>query len=85
MMSCFLTCVLRCMAFVTVTVFSLEHIKVVTTADGSNDDGDNEDFFDKASIVLFEFPDFPCISAYVLLVIVWAEAFFQVYITQTLV
>jgi len=32
------------------------------------------EFFQKASIVLFDLPDFCCTSAYVLLLVVWAEA-----------
>ncbi len=35
-------------------------------------------FFDKVLIILFDFPDFPSISAYMLLSIVWIEAFIQV-------
>lgn len=32
------------------------------------------EFFQKASLVLFDLPDFCCTSAYVLLLVVWAEA-----------
>jgi hypothetical protein len=32
-------------------------------------------FFEKAMLVLFDFPQFCCISAYVLLIVLWAEAF----------
>jgi len=35
------------------------------------------EFFQKASIVLFDLPDFCCTSAYVLLLVVWAEAILE--------
>ena len=44
---------------------------------GTGDDDVNhsiESFYEKSSIVLLDLPDFCFISAYVLLLIVWAEA-----------
>ena len=36
-----------------------------------------EIFFNCAFLVLFDFPDFCCISAYMLLIVVWAEAYLK--------
>lgn len=36
-----------------------------------------EEFFQKAELVLFDLPDFCCISAYVLLLVVWSEAYLK--------
>lgn len=73
-MNCFLTCVLRVMSFTSIAVLKGFNY-------GNNDD-DNESasqaFFEKSLIVLFDFPDFSIISAYVLLAIVWSDAFIQV-------
>lgn len=46
--------------------------KIITSSNGST-----HDFIDKASLVLFDFPDFCCISAYVLLLVVWSENIIQ--------
>ena len=40
-------------------------------------DSDFEVLFDKANLVLFDLPDFCCVSAYMLLLVVWAEAFLK--------
>jgi len=37
-----------------------------------------EEFFEKAVFVLFDFPDFCFVSAYLLLVVIWAEGYLQV-------
>lgn len=46
---------------------------------GGGDDGDNTqkelDFYNKVVAVLFNLPDFLFVSSYLLLVLVWAEAF----------
>lgn len=48
-------------------------------ANGSGDDGGNSkkelDFYNKVVAVLFNLPDFLFVSSYLLLVLVWAEAF----------
>ena len=50
---------------------------------GYGDDNDSpsttQEFYEKALIVLFDFPDFSIVSAYVLLFLVWSEAFIQVF------
>eukprot|EP01035_Chromulina_nebulosa_P038727 gene38727-52314_t len=43
----------------------------------TNDDGNGENFFEKASLVLFDFPDFCCVSAYVLLIVIWADSYMK--------
>ena len=82
-MSCFLTCILRCMSFFSISLFYLGKISVKSSEGNRNNYNSNEDedFFNKAAVVLFDFPDFPCISAYMLLALLWAEAFFQVTLT----
>ena len=43
----------------------------------TNTTSNTHDFIDKATLVLFDFPDFCCISAYVLLLVVWSENIIQ--------
>eukprot|EP01041_Mallomonas_annulata_P004337 gene4337-8630_t len=81
-MSCFLTCFLRFLSFLSITALNAGNFKILTspnsrTSSSYHNDGDIEMFFEKACIVLFDFPDFPCISAYMLLSVLWAEAFIQ--------
>lgn len=83
-MSCLLTCVLRTMSFASLTAFKISSNYDLTSARyGDGDDNDDDltsesEFFDKAMIVLFDFPDFSIISAYMLLAVAWGEAFLQV-------
>lgn len=73
-MNCLLTSVLRVMSFTSIAVIAwMEY-------GGSDDDNPSatHDFYEKALVVLFDFPDFSVVSAYVLLFLVWCEAFVQV-------
>lgn len=75
-MSCFLTSLLRVMSFASLTAFAVGDFNLKTSLDGEDDiSGGRDEFFDKSMIVLFDLPDFSIISAYMLLVIVWAESF----------
>lgn len=75
-MNCFLTSVLRVMSFGSIAV-------VAWMGYGAGEETDDlessptQDFYEKALVVLFDFPDFSIISAYVLLFLVWSEAFMQ--------
>ena len=63
------------------TVFNYAefHLKVRTDILPTNDDAVVTDaFFEKATLVLLNVPDWCCISAYVLLIVVCAEALLQV-------
>ena len=79
-MNCFLTGLLRAMSFASIAALAM-------LGYGSSDDDDNssetQDFYEKALVVLFDFPDFSIVSAYVLLFLVWCEAFVQVCVTTT--
>jgi hypothetical protein len=80
-MSCFLTCILRVMSFGTLTAFKIsDDYDLTSSRYGGDDDigADNGDFFNKSMVVLFDFPDFSIISAYMLLAVAWGEAFLQV-------
>jgi hypothetical protein len=78
-MSCFLTSLLRVMSFGSLTAFNIGNYDLSASLDGKDDiSTGRSEFFDKAMIVLFDFPDFSIISAYMLLTIIWAESFFQV-------
>lgn len=81
-MTCLLTCILRFMSFASMTALNYDKFDDVTNFNTAVDDGDDdsksETFFDKASLVLFDFPDFCCVSAYGLLLVVWGEAYLQV-------
>lgn len=76
-MNCLLTAILRVMTFCSIAAIAwLEY--------GYSDDDNasaTQDFYEKALVVLFDFPDFSIISAYALLFLVWCEAFLQVLIT----
>ena len=69
-MTCLLTAVLRTMSFASMAFLDIE-------TDNNDDSNANQDFFDEAFLVLFDFPDFCCISAYMLLIVVWAEAYLK--------
>jgi hypothetical protein len=83
-MTCLLTCVLRTMSFTSMAILDLanEDFHINPAASGGNDDDDdgsspNQVFFNNAFLVLFDFPDFCCISAYMLLIVVWAELYLK--------
>eukprot|EP00981_Chlorochromonas_danica_P003404 scaffold651_cov174-Ochromonas_danica.AAC.13 len=65
------------------TLLSLGSVDFQIEAGGINNDDDDEtksgdeDFFNKATIALFDFPDFYYISAFVLLLIVWSEMYLK--------
>jgi len=50
---------------------------IITISDddsiNANTNSNTHKFLDKVALILFDFPDFCCISAYVLLLVVWAE------------
>jgi hypothetical protein len=71
-MSCLLSTFLRFLSFGTMSGLNYFDYQVKT----QNTDGGSSTsrFFDKAALVLFDLPDFCFISAYILLLVVWAEA-----------
>jgi hypothetical protein len=57
------------------------HLKVPTDIIPTGDDPIVTDaFFEKATLVLLDVPDWCCISAYVLLIVICAEALLQVFV-----
>lgn len=81
-MTCLLTAVLRVMSFSTMAFldfaddnFHLNPFKDQTSTD--DDDEVNNDFFNGAFLILFDFPDFCGISAYMLIILVWAESYLR--------
>lgn len=82
-MTCLLTSVLRIMSFSSMAIldFANEDFHIdPSSQQHTNDDGNdesNEDFFNGAFLVLFDFPDFCGISAYMLIILVWAEAYLR--------
>jgi hypothetical protein len=71
------------MSFFTMTAFNYAEFHMKVRTDVKNVDDDivvTDEFFEKASIVLFDIPDFCCISAYILLIVVCAEALLQVWV-----
>jgi hypothetical protein len=81
-MTCLLTSILRFMSFGSMAILDLQRVNFSVASGGTihDDDskGENEVFFEKSSIVLFDLPDFCIISSYILLIVVWAEAFLKV-------
>lgn len=80
-MTCLLTAVLRVMSFSSMAFldFANEDFNINPSKQHSVDDDDdsNNDFFNGAFLVLFDFPDFCGISAYMLLIVVWGEAYIR--------
>jgi len=76
-MTCLLTAILRFMSFVSMTILNLAisnfHYDIQTQTSTDADNG----FLEEALLVLFDFPDFCCISAYMLLIVVWADAYLK--------
>lgn len=79
-MTCLLTCVLRFMSFGAMTALNYRKLDkdpfVIEDDDGGHISRTDE-FFDKASLALFDFPDYSAVSAYGLLLVVWCEAYLQ--------
>lgn len=79
-MNCLLASFLRFLSFTSMAIFNYFEITISLEPGTSATDEDQsklEQFFYKASIVQFDLPDFCFVSAYVLLLIVWAEAILQ--------
>ncbi|KAJ1410682.1 hypothetical protein B484DRAFT_187089 [Ochromonadaceae sp. CCMP2298] len=83
-MTCLTTAILRCMSFSSMGVLDLLDRDFSIAQGGQKPSLTeqtaahlNAEFFDKAFLVLFDFPDFCCISAYVLLIVVWAESYLR--------
>lgn len=70
---------LRFMSFSSMVVLDFENVEYSNIHSTFNNSYDQEgvDFFEKASLVLFDFPDFCCVSAYVLLMVIWADSYFM--------
>lgn len=77
-MNCLLVSVLRTMSFGSMAAFAWLSYGDHAEADKLSDAPDTQDFYEKALIVLFDFPDFSAVSAYVLLLVMWCESFVQV-------
>lgn len=81
-MTLLLISILRTMSFISMTLLSLGSVDF-EVEQGSirhhddDDDSADKDFFNKATVALFDFPDFYLVSAYVLLLIVWAESYLK--------
>jgi hypothetical protein len=73
-MSSFLCCVLRVMSFTSIVVLNIGYVSVDETLNAENEDT----FLGAAMLVLIDFPNYVIISAYMLIAVVWAEAFLQV-------
>jgi hypothetical protein len=79
-MTCLLTCVLRFMSFGAMTALNyqkLDRDPFVVDDDAESHQSRTDEFFDKASLALFDFPDYSAVSAYGLLLVVWCEAYLQ--------
>lgn len=80
-MTCLLTCILRFMSFGAMTALNYQKLDkdpfVADDDDGNSHQSRTEEFFDKASVALFDFPDYSAVSAYGLLLVVWCEAYLQ--------
>lgn len=79
-MNCLLASFLRFLSFLSMAIFNYLEISISLEPGTSGTDEDQsklEQFFYKASIVQFDLPDFCFVSAYVLLLVVWAEAILQ--------
>lgn len=84
--TCFAVTVLRFVSFASMTALNYHNFGLLpgggTQEQQQGDDGDaasrhSKSLYDKLSIVLFDLPDFCCVSAYVLLLVVWAEAYLK--------
>lgn len=77
-MSCLLSSMIRFLSFSSMSALNYFKFNVKIDTSGSTDDSRGiSEFYEKASLVLFDLPDFNIMSAYVLLLVVWAEAILQ--------
>ena len=63
------------MSFASLVILNFGYINIDDTVDLENEDS----FLGAAMLVLIDFPNYVIISAYMLVAVVWAEAFLQVY------
>lgn len=82
--SVLLSCGMRFLSWVAIGSLSMQSIEIddsndnqPSSADSSEPPDPDAEFYQKALLVLVNLPDFMIISAYVLLALVWAEAFIQ--------
>lgn len=79
-MNCLVASVLRFISFGSMSIFNYFDVNIAVNTGSVMDDvspSATELFFEKASLVQFDMPDFCFVSAYVLLLVVWAEAILQ--------
>jgi len=69
--ACLVVTVLRVVSFTSITLLNSHNF----TLDAGDDSATS--LSDKIEMVLFDLPDFFCVSAYVLLLVVWAEAYLK--------
>lgn len=75
LLSCLVSSVLRVVAFLSLGVINLNSKPSTTATDLPSSDPYTRNFFEKGELVLFDLPDFCFVSAYLLLLIKWADAF----------
>ena len=73
-MACLVVTVLRVVSFSSITALNSRYFTLAAQDDGAQTP---RHLTDKINIVLFDLPDFFCVSAYVLLLVVWAEAYLK--------
>ena len=72
--ACLVVTVLRVVSFSSITALNSRYFTLEPQDDGAQT---LRHLTDKINIVLFDLPDFFCVSAYVLLLVVWAEAYLK--------
>lgn len=75
LVSCLVSTVLRVVAFVSLGVINLVSMRPGRPADLDLSSPETLDLLEKSELVLFDLPDFCFVSAYLLLLIKWADAF----------
>ena len=70
--ACLVVCILRVISFTSITIINYNFTGRLDEAISGP-----ASLSDKVNIVLFDLPDFFCVSAYVLLLVVWAEAYLK--------
>ncbi|CAM9750771.1 unnamed protein product, partial [Chrysoparadoxa australica] len=81
-MSIGLSCFCRVMGFCTIGALNLQSVRVgyhgIDTSNAGLEGRDSDqNFYEEAILIMFDFPDFIMISAYALLGLVWAEQFLR--------
>ena len=77
-MNCLLSSFLRFLSFASMSALNFWNYDISVETDGGTSNGSEISvFFDKAALVLFDLPDYCFVSAYVLLLVIWAEAILQ--------